>query len=84
MNKMFFILFVALISSCSIFKTNNKMEQKFSGIIVFGDGLNDMGKWGKLTNYQYPPAEVGFYESRWTNGKVWVEHFAEALHLPKK
>lgn len=82
MNKTFFILFITLISSCSIFKTNNKMEQKFSGIIIFGDGLNDMGKWGKLTNDQYPPADKGFYESRWTNGKVWVEHFAEALHLP--
>ncbi len=82
MNKMFFILFVALITSCSIFKTNKKMEQKFSRIVVFGDGLNDMGKWGKLTNYQYPPADKGFYESRWTNGKVWVEHFAETLHLP--
>lgn len=58
------------------------MEQKFTGIVVFGDGLNDMGKWGKITNYKYPPAEVGFYESRWTNGKVWVEHFAESLHLP--
>jgi phospholipase/lecithinase/hemolysin len=63
-------------------KTKNSMEQKFNSIVVFGDGLNDMGKWGKITNYKYPPAEVGFYESRWTNGKVWVEHFAEALHLP--
>jgi len=41
-----------------------------------------MGKWGKLTNFKYPPVDVGFYESRWTNGKVWVEHFAEALNLP--
>ncbi|MFZ1529627.1 MAG: SGNH/GDSL hydrolase family protein [Ferruginibacter sp.] len=57
------------------------MEQKLSSIVVFGDGLSDMGRWGKLTNYRYPPAEVGFYESRWTNGKVWVEHFADALKL---
>lgn len=60
------------------------MEQKFSGIVVFGDDLNDMGKWGKLTNYRYPPTYKGFFESPWTNGRVWVEHFAEALHLPKK
>lgn len=55
---------------------------KLTSIVVFGNGLNDMGQWGKLTNYKYPPAEVGFYESRWTNGKVWVEHFAESLNLP--
>jgi len=58
----------------------NKLQ--LTNIVVFGDGLNDMGQWGKLTNFQYPPASVGFYESRWTNGKVWVEHFAEALNLP--
>lgn len=57
------------------------MSYTFSKIVVFGDGLNDMGKWGKLTNSKYPPASVGFYESRWTNGKVWVEHFAEGLGL---
>ena len=72
----------ALLFSCQTSKQSQKMEQKFSGMVVFGDGLNDMGKWGKLTNYQYPPAEVGFLESRWTNGKVWVEHFAESLNLP--
>lgn len=53
-----------------------------SSIVVFGDGLNDMGQWGHLTNFQYPPAHIGFLESRWTNGKVWVEHFAEGLGLP--
>jgi phospholipase/lecithinase/hemolysin len=75
------LLVMFMTNSCSTIK-NKKMEQKFSGIVVFGDGLNDMGKWGKLTDYKFPPAEVGFFESRWTNGKVWVEHFAEALKLP--
>ena len=81
--RIIFSLFVVfLITSCAALKNNKKMEQRFSNIVVFGDGLNDMGKWGKLTNFKYPPADVGFYESRWTNGKVWVEHFAEALKLP--
>lgn len=57
------------------------MPQQFSDITVFGDGLSDMGQWGKLTNYQYPPADLGFLGSRWTNGKTWVEHFAEGLGL---
>lgn len=58
------------------------MEENINSIVVFGDGLSDMGKWGSLTDYKYPPEEHGFFESRWTNGKVWVEHFAESLKLP--
>lgn len=72
----------ALFFNCAFFSQTETTKQKFSGIVVFGDGLNDMGSWGKLTNFKYPPAEVGFYEGRWTNGKVWVEHFAESLNLP--
>ncbi len=79
---MVFTVLSVIFFGCETVKQARKMEQNFSGIVVFGDGLNDMGKWGELTNYQYPPAEVGFYESRWTNGKVWVEHFAESLELP--
>lgn len=56
-------------------------QEKFTKIAVFGDGLSDMGQWGKLTNFKYPPASVGFYESRWTNGKTWVEYFADSLGL---
>lgn len=67
---------------CHTAKKTNKMEPIFTQITVFGDGLSDMGQWGKLTNYQYPPADLGFHESRWTNGKTWVEHFAEGLGLP--
>ena len=58
------------------------MKESINSIVVFGDGLSDIGKWGSLTDYKYPPAEHGFFESRWTNGSVWVEHFAESLKLP--
>lgn len=76
-----YILVSIITTNCSIQK-NHKMKSKFTSIVVFGDGLSDMGKWGKITNYKYPPANKGFYESRWTNGKVWIEHVAEKLHLP--
>jgi phospholipase/lecithinase/hemolysin len=56
-------------------------QGKFTRIAVFGDGLSDMGQWGKLTDFKYPPASVGFFESRWTNGKTWVEYFADSLGL---
>lgn len=81
-SVLFLWLAMLFVAACNTSKTDKKMEQKFSAIVVFGDGLNDMGKWGKITNFKYPPAEVGFLESRWTNGKVWVEHFAESLNLP--
>lgn len=75
------ILISIITVNCSIQK-NQKMKSKFTSIVVFGDGLSDMGKWGEITNYKYPPANKGFYESRWTNGKVWIEHIAERLNLP--
>lgn len=86
MNKFQFQLFsIALVTflfGCTTSKMNQKMDKKISGIVVFGDGLSDMGRWGKITDFRYPPADLGFLESRWTNGKVWVEHFAEGLGLP--
>jgi phospholipase/lecithinase/hemolysin len=84
MKNLFSFLAVFILFTACTNQTNNskKMEaKKFDNIVVFGDGLNDMGRWGKLTNYQYPPASHGFYESRWTNGKVWIEHFADSLGL---
>lgn len=78
----FTVISVVLFSCKSTGQIQNMEQKKFTSITVFGDGLSDMGQWGKLTNFKYPPASVGFYESRWTNGKVWVEHFAEGLSLP--
>lgn len=79
----YFITMLLLFNTCtSQNKKSKQMEtKKYESIMVFGDGLSDMGRWGKLTNYQYPPAAHGFFESRWTNGKVWVEHFADSLDL---
>lgn len=59
----------------------SSIPKEINKIIVFGDGLSDMGRWGKLTNYKYPPADAGFYGSRWTNGKVWIELLAEKLNI---
>jgi len=67
--------------SCSTNSAKMKQGKRFSSLVVFGDGLNDMGAWGKITNFKYPPAEFGFLDSRWTNGKVWVEILADRLNL---
>lgn len=73
---------IIMATSCSLTsKKTTEMKNKIKQIAVFGDGLSDMGRWGKLTNYQYPPASQGFFESRWTNGKVWIELVADSLGL---
>jgi phospholipase/lecithinase/hemolysin len=81
--KLLSIIMAVLITACNnSSEKGEKMDNKqFTSIAVFGDGLSDMGQWGKLTNFKYPPASVGFYESRWTNGKTWVEYFADSLGL---
>lgn len=77
------IIMIVVMTACnnSNNKTENMEQKQFTTIAVFGDGLSDMGQWGKLTNFKYPPASVGFYESRWTNGKTWVEYFTDSLGL---
>lgn len=77
------ILFVVFTSMVLTAQNLNESPnpKTINKIIVFGDGLSDMGQWGKLTNYKYPPADAGFYESRWTNGKVWIELLAEKLDI---
>lgn len=54
---------------------------QFSKLIVFGDGLSDQGRFGKLTQNRYPPSPP-FLEGRWTNGLTWVEVMAQQLNLP--
>ncbi len=77
------ILFFVLVSVIVVAQNNDESasSERINKIIVFGDGLSDMGQWGRLTNFRYPPADAGFFESRWTNGKVWVEHLADELNL---
>lgn len=76
------ILSIWSVMSCM---RNDKGEQniavQFSNIIVFGDGLSDMGKFGELTNFQYPPSPP-FYQGRWTNGPTWIEMLAEKINVP--
>lgn len=77
---MLFVVFAAMVLTAQNLNESS-IPKEINKIIVFGDGLSDMGRWGKLTNFKYPPADAGFYESRWTNGKVWIELLAEELNI---
>ncbi len=78
------ILSILSVLSCMCHeKGDRNLAIQFSNIIVFGDGLSDMGKFGELTNFKYPPSPP-FYQGRWTNGPTWIETLAEKIHVPIK
>lgn len=53
----------------------------YSKLVVFGDGLSDQGRFGRLTGNRYPPSPP-FADGRWTNGPTWVEVLAETTGIP--
>jgi phospholipase/lecithinase/hemolysin len=57
------ILFFVLVSVIVVAQNNNESasSKRINKIIVFGDGLSDMGRGGKLTNFRYPPVDAGFF-----------------------
>lgn len=46
-------------------------------IVVFGDSLSDTGNFYDLTNHQVPHSPP-YYQGRFTNGPVWIEHLMES------
>jgi outer membrane lipase/esterase len=55
--------------------------QRYTKLIVFGDGLSDQGRFGALTENRYPPSPP-FANGRWTNGPTWVEVMAHTANIP--
>src|ERR1041384_6306889 len=53
-------------------------QTPFSRIFVFGDSLSDTGNFYALSG-GFPPAP--YAGGRFSNGKLWVEYAAEALHM---
>lgn len=59
-------------------------------IIVFGDSLSDNGNIYELTkrasrvipNLAPTPKSPPYYDGRFTNGQVWVEHLAQMYRVP--
>jgi len=53
----------------------------FSDVIVFGDSLSDNGNLYDLTG-GFIPISPPYYEGRFSNGPVWVEHLAPQFGVP--
>lgn len=62
----------------------------FDKIIVFGDSLSDNGNVFSLTSKAHQkipripvvPKEPPYFQGRFTNGQVWIEHLAVLLNAP--
>ena len=52
----------------------------YDAIYVFGDSYSDVGNAAIATGGAYPGPL--YYNGRFSNGPIWVEHVAGAMHLP--
>jgi len=55
----------------------------YTDIVVFGDSLSDVGNTANnfLISLVSPQAQPPYYQGRFSNGPVWVEHLATSLDL---
>ncbi|WP_448188209.1 autotransporter domain-containing protein [Azospirillum sp. sgz301742] len=59
------------------------LAQSYSGVQAFGDSLTDNGNLFALTRAIQPvPASPPYFDGRFSNGPVWVEHLMPRLGLP--
>lgn len=60
------------------------MPVSFSNVVVFGDSLSDVGNTPNhpIVELFSPQAQPPYFDDRFSNGPVWVEHIAEKLGLP--
>ena len=57
--------------------------QTYSGVQAFGDSLTDNGNLYALTRIISPvPPSPPYFDGRFSNGPVWVEHLMPRLGLP--
>lgn len=58
-----------------------KAAQRYDSIVVFGDSYDDVGNIYLATKGAIPLSPP-YYQGRFSNGPVWVEHFAQSFGLP--
>ena len=54
----------------------------YSDMYVFGDSLSDTGNLFLATGGTQPPAGQPYFNGRFSNGPLWVDHLAAGLGLP--
>lgn len=58
--------------------TTQELARSINQIYVFGDSLSDTGTIYNATGGAYPPSPP-YFQGRYSNGPVWVEHLASKL-----
>ena len=59
---------------------SQELARSIDQIYVFGDSLSDIGTIYNATGGAYPPSPP-YFQGRYSNGPVWVEHLASKLAL---
>lgn len=79
-----------LIAVIFFFVSQIALANQIDQIVVFGDSLSDNGNILALTtkahkvfpNIPITPKNPPYYEGRFSNGPVWIDHLASALNVP--
>ncbi|MDZ8056449.1 MAG: SGNH/GDSL hydrolase family protein [Aulosira sp. ZfuVER01] len=74
------LTFIMVIFASSTQSSQNVHEEQINELYVFGDSLSDTGNIFKATNGVYPPSPP-YFQGRYSNGPVWVEHLSTKLGL---
>lgn len=75
-----FLTFIMVIFAASTQNSQSFSQENINEIYVFGDSLSDTGNIFKATNGVYPPSPP-YFQGRYSNGPVWVEHLGTKLGL---
>lgn len=73
----------ALAASLALTAFSAAADKPFSKIVTFGDSLSDTGNAFLHTGGFYPPTPPNA-PGRISNGRIWVEHLADSLHMKLK
>lgn len=62
--------------------SNSASAGAYSKMVVFGDSLSDVGNIWTLMHGAEPPS-VSYWQGRYSNGPVWVEHLADDFGMAR-
>ncbi|OUL18893.1 SGNH/GDSL hydrolase family protein [Nostoc sp. 106C] len=85
MKKKIFAVVLALLTFIMVVfaastQSSQVHDEQINELYVFGDSLSDTGNIFKATNGVYPPSPP-YFQGRYSNGPVWVEHLSSKLGL---
>jgi thermolabile hemolysin len=84
-KKQILIAGIAIFSLIMVVLSNSAQNSnQINELYVFGDSLSDIGNVFEATGRVYPP-NPPYFQGRYSNGRLWVEHLASKLKLsPQK